>query len=305
MGPSCQDVPVIIAAADGSALGNPGPAGWAWYVDDGCWASGGWPHGTNNMGELMAVLDLLQQTAHLDEELRVYCDSTYVINAITKWMKGWKRKGWKKGDGKPVMNVELMKALDAAMEGRDVDFVWVKGHAGHELNEAADQRANAAAMAYRDGRVPDPGPGMPDSSTAHPAAAVGQVEPEPDLFSGLAADDLDAAPSDEEHVVAMERALLGDEVRSDRAAVAALLHPDWQEIGSSGRLWDRAEMLAEIGPLASPVSLDVLTVSRVAPDAILLVWRASGDDGRRLRSSLWLRTGGTWQQRFHQGTPEA
>ena len=98
---------MIIAAADGSALGNPGPAGWAWYVDDGCWASGGWPHGTNNMGELMAVLDLLQQTAHLDEPLRVYCDSTYVINTVTKWMAGWKRRGWRKGDGKPVMNVEL------------------------------------------------------------------------------------------------------------------------------------------------------------------------------------------------------
>jgi ribonuclease HI len=187
MGPSCQDVPVIIAAADGSALGNPGPAGWAWYVDDGCWASGGWPHGTNNMGELMAVLDLLQQTAHLDEPLRIYCDSTYVINAITKWMKGWKRKGWKKGDGKPVMNVELMKALDTAMEGRwdKVDFVWVKGHAGHELNEAADLRANAAATAFRDGSVPEPGPGFADSVVSHPAATVGQVEPEPDLFSGL------------------------------------------------------------------------------------------------------------------------
>ena len=108
---------MIIAAADGSALGNPGPAGWAWYVDDDCWASGGWARGTNNMGELMAVLDLLQQTAHVDDELHVYCDSTYVINTITKWMAGWKRKGWKKGDGKPVMNLELMQALDAAMQG--------------------------------------------------------------------------------------------------------------------------------------------------------------------------------------------
>ena len=177
----------LVAAADGSALGNPGPAGWAWYVDDGCWASGGWPHGTNNMGELMAVLDLLQQTAHLDEPLQVYCDSTYVINAITKWMPGWKRKGWKKSDGKPVLNVELMKALDAAMDGRwdSVEYVWVKGHAGHALNEAADVRANAAATAFRDGRVPDPGPGFAESVVAHPPAAVGQVEPEPDLFSSL------------------------------------------------------------------------------------------------------------------------
>ncbi|HET8591011.1 MAG TPA: hypothetical protein VFM01_15345, partial [Nakamurella sp.] len=59
----------LIAAADGSALGNPGPAGWAWYIDDDRWAAGGWPHGTNNMGELTAVLDLLRQTAHLDQDL--------------------------------------------------------------------------------------------------------------------------------------------------------------------------------------------------------------------------------------------
>lgn len=292
---------MIIAAADGSALGNPGPAGWAWYVDDTRWASGGWPHGTNNMGELMAVLDLLQQTAHLDEELRVYCDSQYVINTITKWMAGWKRRGWRKGDGKPVMNIELVKALDAAMQGRDVDFVWVKGHAGHELNEAADRLANAAAVAYRDGREPDPGPGIPDSSIAHPAARVGQTEPEPDLFSS---EELEAvALTDEEHVVAMERSLLSDEVRSDRAAVAALLHPDWREVGRSGRLWTREDQLDVIGPI-DPVDVEVISVDRVGADTILLLWRTSTAEGSTLRSTLWVRSGGQWQARFHQGTDE-
>ena len=290
---------MIIAAADGSALGNPGPAGWAWYVDDGCWASGGWPHGTNNMGELMAVLDLLQQTAHLDEELHVYCDSKYVIDSITKWMKGWKRKGWKKSDGKPVMNVELMKALDEAMQGRRVVFEWVKGHAGHALNEAADVRANAAASAYQRGVAPDPGPGFVGSSTSHPAAAVGQVEAEPDLFSDLA----DTEPTDEEHVGEMERALLTDEVRSDRAAVAALLHPDWQEVGRSGRLWTLAEQLDVIGPIG-PVGFEVVSVDRLGADTILLLWRSSGDGRSTLRSTLWVRTGGRWQARFHQGTDE-
>ena len=291
---------MIIAAADGSALGNPGPAGWAWYVDDTCWASGGWPHGTNNMGELMAVLDLLQQTAHLDEELHVYCDSKYVIDSITKWMKGWKRKGWKKSDGKPVMNVELMKALDEAMQGRRVVFEWVKGHAGHELNEAADQRANAAAVAYRDGRTPETGPGFPHSTTDHPAARVGQVEAEPDLFSGL----LDEPEQrDEDLVVELERSLLRDDVRSDPAAVAALLHPDWSEIGQSGRLWTRADTLAEIGPVP-PVEVEVISSERVADDAILLIWRAVGEGRSALRSTLWVRTGGRWQARFHQGTTE-
>ncbi|GAB3024729.1 ribonuclease H [Nocardioides flavus (ex Wang et al. 2016)] len=297
---------MIIAAADGSALGNPGPAGWAWYVDDDCWASGGWPHGTNNMGELMAVLDLLQQTAHLDDDLHVLCDSKYVIDSVTKWMPGWKRKGWKKSDGKPVLNVELMKAIDAAMEGRRhrVRFEWVKGHAGHDLNEAADRRANAAATAYQRGVEPEHGPGFTGSSTAHPAAEVGQVEEEPDLFSGLAADDLDAVPTDEEHVVAMERALLSDEVRSDRAAVAALLHPDWQEVGRSGRLWTREETLAVIGPI-DPVGFEVVSTDRLGPDTILLLWRTSTDDRTTLRSTLWVRSGGHWQARFHQGTDEA
>lgn len=296
---------MIIAAADGSALGNPGPAGWAWYVDDDRWASGGWPHGTNNMGELMAVLDLLQQTAHLDDDLHVFCDSKYVIDSVTKWMAGWKRKGWKKGDGKPVLNVELMKAIDAAMEGRRhrVRFEWVKGHAGHALNEAADRLANAAAAAHRDGRTPDPGPGMPAASTSHPVARVGQVEPEEDLFSGLAADDVDPAPTDEQQVVALERSLLSDEVRSDRAAVAALLHPDWQEVGRSGRLWRRDDLLADIGPI-EPVELEVVALDRLGPDTILLVWRASADGRSTLRSSLWLRSGGQWQQRYHQGTDE-
>ena len=164
----------ILAAADGSALGNPGPAGWAWYVDDGHWAAGGWPHGTNNQGELTAVLDLLEQTAGADDDLVIYCDSTYVIKSITQWMPGWKRKGWKKGDGKPVMNLEIMQALDRAMTGRRVRFEWVKGHSGHELNEEADRLANGAATAWQRGAAPDPGPGWAGPARRPPSRAVGR-----------------------------------------------------------------------------------------------------------------------------------
>ena len=156
----------IIASADGSALGNPGPAGWAWYIDPTSWRAGGWAHGTNNMGELTAVLDLLESTRHrADEPLTVYCDSQYVINSITKWMPGWKKKGWKKRDGKPVMNVDIMKALDRELSGRTVHFEWVKGHAGHELNEAADERARAMATAYQAKKVPGTCPWAPGSVT--------------------------------------------------------------------------------------------------------------------------------------------
>ena len=170
----------IIAAADGSALGNPGPAGWGWYIDEDRWACGGWEHGTNNMGELKAVLDLFEATASRPEaKLRVYCDSQYVINSLTKWMPGWKKKGWKKSDGKPVLNRDLLEALDAALAGRDYEFIWVKGHAGHELNEKADSLANGAARAYQKGRTPDGGPGFGASAAGREGApARGETDSE-------------------------------------------------------------------------------------------------------------------------------
>ncbi|HEX7739883.1 MAG TPA: ribonuclease HI family protein [Marmoricola sp.] len=302
----------IVAAADGSALGNPGPAGWAWYVDDARWASGGWPHGTNNMGELTAVLRLLEATAEVDDELLIYCDSTYAINTVTKWMANWKRRGWRKGDGKPVLNLEIVQALDAAMVGRNVRFEWVKGHAGHPLNEEADRLANAAALAYREGREPDEGPGYGGPAPIRRAVAALDPEPEEDfldLFSDLDAelDPVDLPPSDLDRIVALERSLLTDEVRADRASVAGLLHPQWREIGRSGRLWTRDEMLESIAPIPGGCDLEVVSVAEVAPGVVLLVWRGSDDRGATLRSSWWRRDGGdrgAWRQYFHQGTAE-
>lgn len=329
----------IIAAADGSALGNPGPAGWAWYVDDTCWAAGGWPHGTNNMGELMAVLDLLRQTAASGEDLHVLCDSQYAINVISKWTAGWKRKGWRKADGKPVLNVELVKALDEAMQGRRVRFEWVRGHAGHELNEAADRLARAAALAYQKGQEPVTGPGFAGAPQGvSDDFRVGQTEPGPALFSldpedpeldddlaelALPGDEfaedpdpddlfgpvdvpgLDADVTSVEHVIDLERALLTDAVRSDPSRVAALLHRDWYEIGASGRIWNRAELLAAIGPLDTEVECEVIDAQRLGREEILLLWRSTGAGRTALRTSLWVCTEENWQQRFHQGTPEA
>lgn len=162
----------ITAAADGSALGNPGPNGWAWYIDDANWAAGGSPHGTNNQGELRAVLELLQATAGISEKLMIECDSRYVIDSVTKWMPGWKRKGWRKSDGGPVLNRDLLEGIDEAIRGRDVEFSWVKGHAGHPLNEAADERANAAAKAYQAKQEPRRGPGFTMATDAGAAVAA-------------------------------------------------------------------------------------------------------------------------------------
>ena len=165
----------IVAAADGSSLGNPGPAGWAWVTAEGDWRAGGWPRGTNNQGELMAVLDLLRATEKLDASLRILCDSQYVINSVTKWMPGWKRRGWKKSDGKPVQNRDLLEQIDAALAGRKVSFEWVRGHSGHDLNERADDYARAVATAYQRGVEPETGPGLGEGRGAGSAAGASRA----------------------------------------------------------------------------------------------------------------------------------
>ena len=279
---------MIVAAADGSSLSNPGPAGWAWYISDDAWAAGGWEHGTNNMGELMAVLDLLRSTSHVDEPLTVLCDSQYVINSLTKWLPGWKRKGWRKGDGKPVLNVELMKELDAELKGRDVTFEWVKGHAGHAMNEAADERARAAATAYQRGATPDGGPGFPD--VARPQARtdfqVGQVDEQPDLFShdpgaGPAPQAVGgtAAPRAKAAVVRAVKAL-----SADRGSVR--LHPDLLVLdggSESGSL-----------PLADDVEIGLRSVDAVGEEACLARVTVDG----RPAALLWQQVPGAWALRY-------
>ncbi|WP_312976519.1 ribonuclease HI family protein [Corynebacterium sp.] len=292
----------ITAAADGSALGNPGPAGWAWYIDDHTWRAGGWPHGTNNMGELKAVLDLLEATAAepatAGEHLLILCDSQYVINSVTKWMPGWKRKGWKKKDGKPVQNVELMQAIDAAMQGRAVDFEWVKGHAGHPLNEAADKRANAAATAYSAGRSPETGPGLDAYGSTREQAPAGTQDAGTSGAAG-AADTTDAAER--------ELALYADDVRGNPEFAEALLHPDLCVVDSAGRVLDRREYLASLAPLRGFDRLEISDVitETLSDNAVLVRSTASGAYGTTVRTSLWVRDGSSDPHlvlRHHQQT---
>ena len=196
----------ITAAADGSSLGNPGPAGWAWYVDEDTWDAGGWPKGTNNLGELTAILRLLQATAETGEELHILADSQYAINVVSKWRLGWKKRGWTKADKKPIKNLELIQEIDRAMEGRRVTFEWVKGHAGHRMNERADDLARACAEAYQAGRTPEPGPGFGGGSSrgassagqasGGAASASAAVEPHDAVESGA------GTPADQQHAKA-------------------------------------------------------------------------------------------------------
>jgi ribonuclease HI len=144
-----------LIAADGSAAGNPGPGGWAWYVNDDHWSAGGEPGTTNNRMEISAVIDAISAN---NGALHILCDSRYVVDAATGWMRGWKRRGWCKADGTEIKNRDLFERLDSVLAGRDVVFEWVRGHNGHVLNEAADVRARSAAEAVRDRREIRTGP---------------------------------------------------------------------------------------------------------------------------------------------------
>ncbi|HIW90665.1 MAG TPA: ribonuclease HI family protein [Candidatus Corynebacterium avicola] len=305
----------ITAAADGSALGNPGPAGWAWYIDDDTWRAGGWPHGTNNMGELKAVLDLLETTgadpATTDEPLVVLCDSQYVINSVTKWMHGWKKKGWKKRDGKPVQNVDLMKAIDAALTGRDVTFQWVKGHAGHPMNEAADSRANAAATAHSQGTSPDAGPGLGDGRVAAASGAAAAAESPSDSDTDTDTDNDNDNDNDNtgasdlaSRCADREIALYTDEVRGDHDKAGALLHPELRATEANGEVLDRAGFLAALAPLRgfNKVEVGDVVADEVSPGVVLVTSTTTGPYGRTARSSLWLTTSGEPTLRHHQVT---
>ena len=129
---------------DGACKGNPGPGGWGAILISGghrkdIW--GGEPETTNNRMELMAAIQALEALKK-PCTVELHSDSTYVLKGITEWMAGWKARGWKTGDKKPVKNEDLWKRLDQARLRHDVKWKWVKGHAGHELNEHADALAN-------------------------------------------------------------------------------------------------------------------------------------------------------------------
>lgn len=160
MAPVAQDEWLVVAT-DGSCLVNPdGPGGWAWATSVDNWRAGGHPATTNNKMELRAVFEALSATP-LDRPLLIETDSVYVIKAVTVWLDGWKRNGWRTSARQPVKNREAILAVEQLLFGRDVAWRHVKGHAGHVLNEVCDLRAGAAAAAIRDGRSVDVGPGLP------------------------------------------------------------------------------------------------------------------------------------------------
>ena len=140
---------VVDIYTDGACSGNPGPGGWgALLVWDGHERelSGGEPATTNNRMELTAAIEALE-TLKRPCQVRLHTDSMYLKDGITRWIHAWKAKGWKTADRKPVKNVDLWQRLDAAITSHQVEFRWVKGHAGHAENERADALARAGLKA--------------------------------------------------------------------------------------------------------------------------------------------------------------
>lgn len=146
-----SDQEVVEIFADGACLGNPGPGGWAALlrfrgVEKEF--SGGEAQTTNNRMELQAVTEGLKALTRASRVV-VVTDSQYVQKGITQWIHSWKKRGWRTADKQPVKNVDLWQNLDAACQGHDVTWQWVKGHSGHTENERVDVLARTEAEKFR------------------------------------------------------------------------------------------------------------------------------------------------------------
>ncbi len=145
--------PVVIHT-DGACSGNPGPGGWGAILDyNGTRKElhGGESQTTNNRMELTAAIEALKALKR-PVKVEMHVDSQYVKDGITKWIHGWKRNGWKTADKKPVKNAELWQALDEALHKHEISWRWVKGHAGHEHNERADELARLGMEPFKKSR---------------------------------------------------------------------------------------------------------------------------------------------------------
>ncbi|MEU9785114.1 ribonuclease H [Streptomyces phaeochromogenes] len=167
----------VIAACDGASKGNPGPAGWAWVIGDGTgttpaeWEAGPLGTATNNVAELTALERLLTFVAP-DVPLEIRMDSQYAMKAVTTWLPGWKRKGWKTAAGKPVANQELVVRIDELLDGRSVEFRYVPAHQvdGDPLNDFADRAASQAAVVQEPAGSEHGSPEPPKSPAAKKTA---------------------------------------------------------------------------------------------------------------------------------------
>lgn len=146
--------PSLVIYTDGACSGNPGPGGWGVLMQFGEKEKelyGGEPDTTNNRMEMMAAIEALRAVnPRFKGEITLWTDSTYLLKGITEWIVGWKARGWKNSQKKPVKNADLWKALDAINSKYNVQWKWVKGHAGIDGNERADELAGLGVEQVRD-----------------------------------------------------------------------------------------------------------------------------------------------------------
>ncbi|MFJ4623211.1 ribonuclease H [Streptomyces sp. NPDC088812] len=177
----------VVAACDGASKGNPGPAGWAWVISDASegpaqWEAGPLGKATNNVAELTA-LERLLAAVDPDVPLEIRMDSQYAMKAVTTWLPGWKRNGWKTSAGKPVANQDLVVRIDELLDGRTVDFRYVPAHQvdGDRLNDFADRAASQAAVVQQPAGSalgspePPPSPDTPPATGARHRTAGGKA----------------------------------------------------------------------------------------------------------------------------------
>ncbi len=141
--------PLVEISTDGACKGNPGPGGWGALLRFGTHEkelSGGEAMTTNNRMELTAAIEALRLLTR-PCKVKLSTDSKYVMDGLTRWIHGWRKNGWRTADKKPVKNAELWQALFAETEKHEIEWVWVKGHAGNADNERVDKLASDAAIA--------------------------------------------------------------------------------------------------------------------------------------------------------------
>ena len=141
-------VEVFEVYTDGSSLGNPGRAGWAWYVGPALFASGHVPESTNNRMEMRAIVEALTALGPAHPGMTIWSDSRLVVEGVTRWSRKWKRNGWRTKDGTDIANRDLWEPLIQLAERFKPQMRWVKGHAGSSGNEMADQLAQRAAKGF-------------------------------------------------------------------------------------------------------------------------------------------------------------